>query len=125
MKHKKTNKMDINKIRQIIELPITDEERTKGILNVIASDENALTVVLEILNIERKMKKELISDMNMELSRADVFIEGLNPAMLPKKEKETIFADGFTKVFVADKIMSLYVKYKGIISHNFNKYTHV
>lgn len=67
--------MDLKKIQTILNTSHSDSLKRSVILDIIAEDENALVDMMKILATERERKRELISEMNMQLSRADVFIK--------------------------------------------------
>ena len=65
--------MNLNKIKKIIELPLISEaDKESLIINEISKNENVVPIILEILNAERVSKSELVSTMNLLLSKADV-----------------------------------------------------
>jgi DNA-binding transcriptional MerR regulator len=66
--------MNLQKIKEILELGIPDGEKENYILGVIADDENAIPTIMKILDHERQNHKELIQDTNNELSRAVVVL---------------------------------------------------
>ena len=101
---------------------ISDEHKQTLIVKILAHDKNAMPLIIQILQQERKTNHELITDMNIELSRAHVFIDELNPAMLGKKEKQTNLNEGMTKNFMLDKIAAFYTTYKGVVEHCFNRF---
>jgi len=65
--------MNLNKIKEIIELPlISKSDKESLIINEISKNENVLPTILRILNAERERKNELVNTMNLLLSKADV-----------------------------------------------------
>ena len=65
--------MNLNKIKEIIELPLISEANKESlIINEISKDENVVPIILQMLNAERVRKNELVSTMNLLLSKADV-----------------------------------------------------
>ena len=65
--------MNLNKIKEIIEMPLISEaDKQNLIINEISKNDNALPTLLGILNAERERKNELVSKMNLLLSKADV-----------------------------------------------------
>lgn len=65
--------MNLNKIKEIIELPlISDADKEILIINEISKNENVVPTILRILNAERERNNELVSTMNLLLSKADV-----------------------------------------------------
>lgn len=67
--------MDLNKIQKILSTNHSDSLKRNVILDIIAEDEEALLDMMKILVTERERKRELIMEMNFQLSRADVFIQ--------------------------------------------------
>ena len=67
--------MNINKIKDIVNSGLSDLEKEKAILQEMAKDENAITYVLQLLDFERDLKSQLITDSNLELSRAMVALK--------------------------------------------------
>ncbi len=106
--------MNLQLIREIVNSQTPDEIKRDLIISAIAKDESAIPDLLSILSAERKNKKELILDLNQELSKAHVYIEGR-----PESKEES--KKNFNKEFLLKSIEDLYRKYKGIISHNFNR----
>jgi len=65
--------MNLNKIKEIIEMPLISEADKKNlIIGEISKSEDVVPTILMILNAERERKNELVSTMNLLLSKADV-----------------------------------------------------
>ena len=65
--------MNLNKIKEIIEMPLISEADKKNlIIDEISKSEDVVPTILMILNAERERKNELVSTMNLLLSKADV-----------------------------------------------------
>jgi hypothetical protein len=64
--------MNLDYIKKVLDSGMPAELKRRSILSIISKDENAIPEILEILNHERARKKELILEMNMQLSRADM-----------------------------------------------------
>ncbi len=107
--------MNIDKIKTIVNSGIDHDTMRRFIIEVIADDENVIPMVMQILDAERSARKELITDLNLNLSRAHIYIEER-----PESKKES--KNCFNKTFVIDKIAEVYIKYKGAIQHCFNRY---
>lgn len=105
--------MDLETIKKIVNSDIPSKSKEMQILYVIAADKNAIPTVLDILNVERKSNDEMITDLNLNLSRTHIFVDEYVDKV---KEKQ------FTRAFVLDKISEFYIKYKGRISHCFNRF---
>ncbi len=112
------------------------EAKEHLIIQSLAKDEKLIPTLMKILEQERRDKKELMADMNLELSRAHIFIDeewptkgvvggdtnhGHNTKPLGKKKAEKP-QTGFHRGFVLDKIAEFYTKYKGRIGHCFNRF---
>lgn len=80
------------------------------IIKSLSEDENVIPNILKILNSERKHNNDLIMDMNLELSRAHIYIE-------MHKENTKEIKNGFDKAFVINNISEFYNKYKGKVIH--------
>lgn len=98
--------MNLIKIRQILEMPLEDSFIEQLILKELALDEKVLPMMLEIIHLERQIKSELIDEMNLELSRADVFIEDNR-------------AGG--KEFVSTQIFEFYKRNLRYVQHRFRE----
>ena len=103
--------MDIKKLRGIINLPIPDDKIEKYIISFIAEDKEAIPNILHILSAERASNSELISDMNLELSRALIVLKDKNI-----KYNKNIITD---PVWVISEIINHYRKWKDHIRCNF------
>jgi len=74
--------MNLKKIKEIIELPwISEAAKESLIINEISKNETVVPIILQMLNDERVRKSELVSTMNLLLSKADVGLKEpkLNP----------------------------------------------
>jgi hypothetical protein len=107
--------MDIKLIKKIVTSNLPDKIKESQIIELLANDEDTIPMILKILEQERKLKTELVQDLNLELSRAHIYIE-IQPE---NKEEEK---ERFNKKFVIGEISNFYAKYKGIISHCFNRF---
>lgn len=118
------NKMNLKEIREIIDYPYWDDNmKRKAIIKIMALDKKAIPDILDILHAEREFTGELVSDLRLEVSRADCFIDTLPPTPKPKGKKEfKVETSGFSKEFVSNCIAEFFKKYKGHISHCFNKF---
>ena len=68
--------MNLNKIKEIIEMPLISEaDKQNLIINEISKNYNALPTLLGLLSAERERKSELVSTMNLLLSKADVALK--------------------------------------------------
>ncbi len=108
--------MNLDEIKLIVNHKLyPDEIKEEKIIDILSEDENVLFIMMSILDKERKTKKELISDMNVELSKADVFIESA-PDISEKNNN-----NGFNKESVLKSITDFYRKYRKQIKSIFNK----
>lgn len=95
-------KIMIDTIRKIVSAPISEDAMRELIFRAIASDEKAIPAILKILESERKSKRELVEELNVLLSTADLVL------------KEPKAYNGNFR----DKIKEFYDK--GLIGHCFN-----
>ena len=107
--------MDLKTIKEIVNSGAKDEIQEALIINTLANDEKVIPMILEILSSERKENKDLIMDINLELSRAHIYID-----MRPESKAEN--KDCFNKGFIMDEIAKFYIKNKGKILHCFNRF---
>lgn len=104
--------LDIYKIKEVIQLDISEEQKEQYILGIIANDKNAIPIILKILNNERKIKEELILDANVELSKALLVLKDVNL----KYNKKIIVEPKW----IVNEIIKYYKKWKNYIKCNFN-----
>lgn len=100
--------MDIQNIRDIVSQNYSDEITEQLIIQDFAEDKNAIHKIMKVLDFERRTNKELIQDMNLELSRLHRMYE--NPKIGGKDRDK----------FVNENINSFYKKWRGKIRHYFN-----
>lgn len=104
--------MNIEEIKRICNsTSFSLESRETMILRLIAKDKKAVPYIIEMLNSERQIKNNIISDMNVELSRSLVFIEE-NTEETKKNKKLPIEKQGFSRTFVVNSINDFWNKYK-------------
>ena len=103
--------MDIKKIKEVINLDISDELKEIYILSIIADDKKAIPTILNILDNEREKREELILDSNVELSRALIVLNDDN-----LKYSKKIIAE---PKWVAGEIIKHYQKWKDYVKCNF------
>ena len=103
--------MNVKKIKEIVNSGISDEQKERYILSIIADDKKAIPTILNILNIEREKKEELILDSNAELSRALIVLKDNN-----LKYNKKIIAD---PKWVVGEIIKHYQKWKDYVKCNF------
>lgn len=94
--------MNIEKIKAIVNSSQPDITIRGLLLLAIAEDERAIPDLLAILEAERAAKKELITELNFQLSRADTIIES------PELNKDK---------FVRKEISAFYKKFSHLVSH--------
>jgi hypothetical protein len=63
-------------------------------LSTLAQDENVIPTIMDMLAVERSSKKDLILEMNFQLSRADTGLDNkdLNRGDFMQKEIELFYA---------------------------------
>jgi hypothetical protein len=83
---------------------ISDEIKERLVVNIIAQDDKVIPLILEMLNSERSLNKELILDQNAELSRALIVLSDSN-----LKWNKKIIAD---PKWVVSQIKEHYLKWK-------------
>jgi len=97
--------MDINEIKDIVNSELfSDEAKESKIIDCLAKDENVIPLVMTILRREREMKSEVLTEMNLLLSKAESGLE--NPKLN---------AGGFMQKEIAE----FYKKYKNVVNHCF------
>ena len=106
--------MDIQKIKHVVNSDLSDPHKKQLLFDIMCENEALLPNMLELLARERKHKQALLGDMNLELSRADIYIEDYSKG--DKNKKQSI-----NKEFILSNITSFYEKYKGGVTHCFNK----
>ncbi len=112
--------MDISKIALIVNsIQLDSSAKEELIIQVIAEDPKAIPLIMKMLAQERSSNKELILDMNLELSRAHLHIKHPTLASGGKSKKEEVQLMQ-AREFVLDKITEFYVKYRGKIRNCFN-----
>jgi hypothetical protein len=107
--------MDITAIKAIVDSKhMSHQEMNAEIFKVLVCDETLIPNMLTILELERKNKKELFGDMNMQLSRAHIYIEQTGETRAEEQRH-------FNKAFIMEQISEFYEKYKGYVKHCFNR----
>jgi len=101
----------IEGIKTILGLDIPDHAKERLILSAIAKNRLAIPTIMRMLDEERTIKDEMISDMNQELSRTHLFAAMNAPK---PKAKET-----FTIKFINEEIKKFYDKYSDYATHLF------
>lgn len=107
--------MDITAIKAIVNSSyMSHQEMNAEIFKVLSQDEEIVINILTILEIERREKKQLIIDCNLQLSKADIFIR-------QTKESKAEEEKQFNKAFMLGEIAAFYEKYRGKVGHYFNR----
>ena len=107
--------MDIDIIKEIVNSEDSVHQKEIRLLEHLASDKDCIPILMRILNSERTMKRELIKDMNLELSRAHIYIDMM-------QESKSDAKGSFNKGFVLNEIAKFYFKYKQVVTHCFNRF---
>lgn len=107
--------MDIDKIKEIVNSDSSVLLKESQLIEHLSSDKNCIPTLLRILERERSNNKELITDMNLELSRAHIYID-------MRAESKSENKESFNKGFVLDEIAKFYFKYKQVVTHCFNRF---
>lgn len=92
--------MDIKKIEEILQTSYTKEDARQRILEEVANDENAIPDILAILGSERAKNRKVITEMNMQLSRALLYVQ---------------FPEVCEKEFIIQEGTQFYEKHKGSV----------
>lgn len=103
--------MNIQAIKTIVNSDYPNEIKESLIIEVLSKDEKVIPKLLEILQLERTSKQELISEMNLQLSRIQTFVE--HSEMELKK-----FGNADTE-FILEEVDKFYKNYKDQVSHCF------
>lgn len=99
--------MNIQKLREVVNLNLPDDVLKRMVYFVIADDGDAINDILGILHQERSKRHELIIEMNSQLSRAHVALE------IATFDKKGLNGDRF----VEREITKFYVDHKDQVSH--------
>lgn len=106
--------MDLKKIKAVLDSDLPDELKEGKIIEILSQDRKVIPILMNILSEERYFKDELIDDMNLQLGKADVYIQTIDFLNVKQEGKQR-----FNKAFVLDEIEKFYSKYKGHIIHLF------
>ena len=107
--------MDIDIIKDIVNSDSPNHLKENQLLFHLAKSESCIPTLLRILDRERSSNKELITDMNLELSRAHIYIDMM-------RESKEDSKGSFNKGFILDEIAKFYFKYKQVVTHCFNRF---
>ncbi len=107
--------MDIRELREIINSDLPNEVIESDIIKSLSKDKEVIPIVMRILERERENNKNLINDMNLELSRAHIYIDERPESIVEGKDR-------FNKNFVLDEIAKFYIKHKSFVTHCFNRF---
>jgi len=100
--------MRIDLIREVIEAGLDDGLIEEFIIQILARDENLIPTLMRILDAERKTKSKLITEMNFQLSRADIGLD--DPKVINEDD------------FIQKEIKEFYAKFKDSVGHCFKDY---
>ena len=79
--------MDINKIREAVNLNLPDELIESHIITILAADTNVIPMLLDLLAAERRLKNNAISDANLVICKSKLGLNN-NYLELIMKERE-------------------------------------
>ena len=100
--------MNLKSIKEVVNSEsLSDAQKINSILQIFSEDKDFLLEVLKVIQIERDFNKELITECNFQLSRADI---GLEKPMLNEDN------------FINNEIKSFYMNYEGFVGHCFKDY---
>ena len=69
--------MNLEKIKEIVNSNILEEYKKQRILKELSQDPNVVNTLIELLSLERTRGKELIADLNLEVSRYNVHVNNI------------------------------------------------
>lgn len=107
--------MNIELLKNILNSKIPDIAKEHAVIQALASDDSVIPSILKIIEQQRRFKSDLINDLNLELSRAHIYIEECAESKERAKQR-------FNKSFVVDNISAFYIKYQSVIRHCFNRF---
>ncbi len=98
--------MDLKALKEILNSESEPDSMEYQILNCLAKDEKIIPILMKMLDRERDIKKEISSEMNLLLSKADTGLDN------PKFNSDN---------FMQKEIFEFYKKYKDVkgIGHCF------
>ena len=99
--------MNIELIRKAVNSGADEKMIEFLIIQILAQDENVIPTIMDMLAAERNSKKDLIVEMNFQLSRADT---GLDNKDLNDDD------------FMQKEIKEFYAKFKDHVGHCFKDY---
>lgn len=106
--------MDLERLKLILNASVPDEMKENAIIDCLSKDDKVIIHLIQILESERKFKREMVNDLNLNLGRADVYIKDR-----PESKEEA--KSSFNKEFVLKEIDKFYEKYKEVLIHLFRK----
>lgn len=102
--------MNIKKLKEVVNSNDLDSSvQNRLIIEIISKDKKVIPIMLELLQAEREIENELLTETNSELSRALVALE----IGQPEKTK------GVSSVWVVEQIKKHYLKWQDYIKCNF------
>ena len=104
--------MNLKTLKQILELELPEDTIKEMVLQELASYENTIPNILKIIDTERKNKKELIFALNLNLSRAHIYLES--------DQRKEPRSSPMEKSFLMNEIQKFYEENN--ISHCFNRF---
>lgn len=108
--------MNLEEIKTIVNNDnLNSSMKESLIISSLASDKRVIPIIMKMLNVEREENRTLIMDMNLELSRAHIYID-------ERPESKTEAKQSFNKNFILDEIAAFYIKNKKRVTHCFNRF---
>lgn len=107
--------MNLKQLKEIINSPIPSNVMESLIIASLAKDKNVMKDILALIEEERNTNNELISEFNLQLSRAHIHID-----CRPESKSES--KESANKSFIMDEIAKFYIKYKGVVTHLYNRF---
>lgn len=96
--------MNLKEIKDIVNSDIPETQKRLQIIKILADDPNSLMMVIQTIHLERLMKNDIISELNLHLSKADCILD--NPNLHPDTN-------------MLKEISDFYIKYSDFITHCF------
>lgn len=97
--------MNLNKIKEILNSQLEEEEKKQEILETIAEDENAISSILSMIHANNAKRIEYERDMKLELAKTQTYLQLL-------KETKQQANQELNKKFLLDGLNELFDKYK-------------
>lgn len=101
--------MNLANLKIVLNSSQPDNIKRAAIISILAEDKQVIPLIMDILEQERIQNKELLSDMNLELSRSFITITDPNFAKEGAKAKRD--QPYISRDFVIGEIKKFYLKW--------------